>query len=143
MVRHHFFVNVTLICAEYGMGGEISAEGDVYSYGILLLEMFSGRRPTGSSISMDNADNLHEYVKKALPQRVLNIADPRIIPDQKDTASFTVNQSYSRVTMEVCLASVFEVGILCSVETPKDRIGISAAIKLLHVARDRLQGCAQ
>ncbi|XP_074332709.1 uncharacterized protein LOC141670660 [Apium graveolens] len=128
---------------EYGMGGEVSAEGDVYSYGILLLEMFSGRRPTGSSIFMDNANNLHDYVKKALPQRVLDIADPRIIPDQKDTDGFTLSQSYSWVTMEVCLASVFEVGILCSVETPKDRIGISAAIKLLYVARDRLQGRVQ
>lgn len=122
---------------------EIYAEGDMYSYGILLLEMFSGRRPTGSSIFMDNANNLHDFAKKALSQRVLNIADPRIIPDEKDTAGFTVNQSYSRVTMEVCLASVFEGGILCPVETPKDRIGISAAIKLLHVARGRLQGRVQ
>ena len=28
------------------MGGQVSPLGDIYNYGILLLEMFIGRRPT-------------------------------------------------------------------------------------------------
>ncbi|XP_074373084.1 uncharacterized protein LOC141713521 [Apium graveolens] len=126
---------------EYGMYGEVSAEGDVYSYGILLLEMFSGKRPTESSVLMDSGKDLYDYVRNALPQRVMDIVDPRIVLDQEGLG-LNVNQSYSRAT-EACLTSIFEVGILCSKKTPRKRIDISVAIKLLHVARDKLLRCKQ
>ena len=120
------------------MFGEISIEGDVYSYGILLLEIFSGKRPTENSILIDGIGNLHDYVKKALPQRVMDIADPRILLDHEEHGS-TVSQTYSRAMMEVCLESIFEVGLLCSEEMPQSRIDISVAIRKLHIARDKLQ----
>ncbi|XP_074335404.1 receptor kinase-like protein Xa21 [Apium graveolens] len=122
---------------EYGMGGEISIEGDVYSYGILLLEMFSGKRPTCSSIVMENSNNLHDYVKMAVPQRVMDIVDPRILLDEENP-DLPTNESYSRAVMQECLTLIFEVGILCSVEMPRERLDTSVALKQLHVARDKL-----
>ncbi|XP_063941658.1 probable LRR receptor-like serine/threonine-protein kinase At3g47570 [Daucus carota subsp. sativus] len=127
---------------EYGMGVEISAKGDVYSYGILLLEMFSGKRPTCSSALLENCSNLHDYVKKALPQSVMNITDPRIKTEEEEDGS-EKKHSHRKANVAACLTSVFEVGILCSVEIPRDRIDISVAIKQLHVARDKLLQCKQ
>ncbi|KAI4297664.1 hypothetical protein L6164_037546 [Bauhinia variegata] len=59
---------------EYGIGGEASKEGDVYSFGILLLEMFTGKRPT-EEMFVDEF-NLHSYVKVALAEKLLQVVDP-------------------------------------------------------------------
>ncbi|XP_058181881.1 LRR receptor-like serine/threonine-protein kinase EFR [Rhododendron vialii] len=52
--------------SEYGVGGKISTQGDVYSYGILLLEMMTGRRPTDEIFT--DRQSLHEFCKSALPE---------------------------------------------------------------------------
>ncbi|PRQ58119.1 putative protein kinase RLK-Pelle-LRR-XII-1 family [Rosa chinensis] len=53
---------------EYGMGSEVYTYGDVYSFGILLLAMLMGKRPTDYMFS--DSLNLHNYVKTALPELV-------------------------------------------------------------------------
>ncbi|XP_016651449.1 PREDICTED: probable LRR receptor-like serine/threonine-protein kinase At3g47570 [Prunus mume] len=58
---------------EYGMGSEVSTNGEVYSFGILMLEMFTGKRPTDDMFYGDL--NLHTFVKMAFPERVMEIAD--------------------------------------------------------------------
>uniref|UniRef100_A0A2N9F1Z5 Protein kinase domain-containing protein n=1 Tax=Fagus sylvatica TaxID=28930 RepID=A0A2N9F1Z5_FAGSY len=63
---------------EYGMGGEASTEGDVYSYGILVLEMFTGRRPTDDMFK--DGLNLHDFVKMALPKRLIEVVNPMLLP---------------------------------------------------------------
>lgn len=60
--------------AEYGLGSEVSTYGDVYSYGVLLLEMFTGKRPTDDMFK--EGLNLHKFAESALPNRVNEIVDP-------------------------------------------------------------------
>ncbi|XP_028086205.1 probable LRR receptor-like serine/threonine-protein kinase At3g47570 [Camellia sinensis] len=51
--------------SKYGMGDMTSTLGDVYSFGILLLEMFTGKKPTDDMFK--NHLNLHNFVKNAFP----------------------------------------------------------------------------
>jgi hypothetical protein len=57
------------VIVEYGMGNEISTYGDIYSYDILLLEMFTAKRPTDDMFN--DSLTLHDFVKAALPEKVL------------------------------------------------------------------------
>ena len=67
------------------MGNEVSIYGDVYSYGILLLEMFTGKRPT-ASIYQDNF-NLHDFVKAALPEHIIDIVDPFLLWERQENGT--------------------------------------------------------
>ena len=60
------------------MGNEASTEGDVYSYGVLVLEMFIGRRPTDDMFK--DGLNLHNFVKMSLPKRLIQVVDPMLLP---------------------------------------------------------------
>ena len=131
-----------MLCAiaEYGMGNEVSIYGDVYSYGILLLEMFTGKRPT-DNIFKDNL-NLHDFVIGALPEQVSNIVDPIILWESEDMATRTndthiQNRVGSPKILE-CLILIFGIGVSCSMESPRERLNISDVVAQLHLIRDKL-----
>jgi serine/threonine protein kinase len=67
---------------EYGLGNEVSMQGDVYSYGILLLEVFTGKRPTDNEFG--EGLGLRKYVEIALPGRVTSVVDRHLVQETED-----------------------------------------------------------
>ncbi|KHG14432.1 hypothetical protein F383_17994 [Gossypium arboreum] len=65
---------------EYGMGSELSTKGDVYSYGILLLEMSTEKRPTDERFR--EGLSLRNFVKATLPERIIKVADPILVEER-------------------------------------------------------------
>ncbi|OVA02667.1 Protein kinase domain [Macleaya cordata] len=76
---------VGYVAPEYGMDGDVSTYGDVYSYGILLLELFTGRRPTDDMFK--DGLNLHEFAKMAFLDRVMTIVDPKLLLEEEKMKS--------------------------------------------------------
>ena len=55
------------------MGNQVSTLGDIYSYGILLLEMFIGKRPTDEMFK--NGMSIHQFTAMALPEYIMDYVD--------------------------------------------------------------------
>ncbi|XP_068340122.1 putative receptor-like protein kinase At3g47110 isoform X1 [Pyrus communis] len=122
---------------EYGMVSEVSTSGDVYSFGILLLEMFTGKKPTDNMFG--DSLNLHNFVKMALPGRVTEIADAPLL---QGGTNENPNQCSARIhKVEVCLSSIFRIGIACSAKSATDRLkNINDAASELHSIRNTFLG---
>lgn len=120
---------------EYGLGNEVSILGDVYSYGILLLEMFTGKRPTGTEFR--EALSLHNYVKMALPDNVIDIADQHLLSENNDGEEINSDGKRTRDTRIACITSILQIGVSCSKESPADRMHIGDALKELQRTKDK------
>ncbi|KAK9725018.1 hypothetical protein RND81_05G115900 [Saponaria officinalis] len=119
---------------EYGLGSEASADGDIYSYGIVLLELITGKRPTDQMFQENY--NLHMYAEAALLDQVLQIVDPALehdITEEVDNRRAIPNMVERRVE---CMFSIVTVGVACSNHLHHERMKITDAISRLLAARD-------
>lgn len=126
--------------SEYGMGGEVTTQGDVYSYGILLLELFTGKRPTDNRFS--DGVNLHNFVKGAVPDQVTVIVDQSALYSEEEENTTEKDDFGSNWTHEQTelLISVLRIGLACSEESPAIRMNMKQAAMDLQTIKDKFVG---
>ncbi|CAJ2646915.1 unnamed protein product [Trifolium pratense] len=117
---------------EYGMGSEVSTSGDMYSFGVLVLEMLTGRRPTDEIFN--DGQNLHNFVAISFPDNLGNICDPHLVSRDAEVAE-DGNNANLIPTIEECLVSLFRIGLICSMESPKERMNIVDVSRELNIIR--------
>lgn len=103
------------------MGCEISTAGDVYSYGIILLEMLTGKHPT-DDIFKDGL-NLHKLVESAFPHNIGDILELSLTPCYKleEENHNLDSENHAIIGMQSCIMQLANLGLKCSVDSPKDR----------------------
>lgn len=133
-------LNVSFV-AEYGMGSEPSTQGDVYSFGIVLLEMLTGKRPTDDMFGGDLS--LHDFVRNAMPDGAFEIADPILDLEEEEISRerSQIPRFMRRQKMEEGLISLFGVGIVCSMYDSSKRKNIKEIVRELCSIRDSLVDC--
>ncbi|KAM5555386.1 putative receptor-like protein kinase [Rosa sericea] len=125
---------VSYVAPEYETGSEASTYGDVYSFGILLLEMFTGKKPTDDMFS--DRLNLHKFVSMSYFEGVFpEIADPRLLLQGRNSPPSKCSVKF-KSEIGQCLRSIFEIGIVCSSESPRDRMDIHNVVSELNSVRD-------
>ncbi|GAB2217263.1 hypothetical protein Drorol1_Dr00000435 [Drosera rotundifolia] len=109
---------VCYIAPEYGSGGQLSEKCDVYSFGVLILVVLSGRRPLqvmASPMSEFDRANLISWARQlAYNGKLLDLVDPNI-------------KSLDQEQALLCIT----IALLCLQRTPGKRPNMKEVVEML------------
>ncbi|CAI9786690.1 unnamed protein product [Fraxinus pennsylvanica] len=98
---------------EYGAEGIVSTSGDVYSYGVMLLEMYTRKKPTDEMF--DEQMSLKSWVSQSLDEhRIIEVVDTNLLGRG--------DENFSR--KEQCVSSILSLAIDCLIDSPTERINM-------------------
>ncbi|KAH0681534.1 hypothetical protein KY285_021923 [Solanum tuberosum] len=115
------------IAPEYGLDGLVSIKCDVYSYGIMLLETFTRRKPT----EFEGDLSLKQWVSYSLPEAVMDVMDANLVTPMDN-----------RLQKELdIVASIMKVALDCCAESPTRRTNMKDVVGMLQKIKIQLLAC--
>lgn len=134
---HYYVTKLVLTCcafSECATGGQVMAHGDVYSFGVILLEMFTGRQPTDDMFK--DVLSIVSFVEASLTDHILEIVHARIKEEIDDFG----DPNESMVTVVDCVQSVLRIGLCCTHRLPNERMNMIVAAQKLQAVRESFIG---
>ncbi|XP_025888424.2 probable LRR receptor-like serine/threonine-protein kinase At3g47570 [Solanum lycopersicum] len=95
---------------EYGSEGKVSTSGDVYSFGILLMETFTRKSPVDDLFVGDFT--LKRWICQSLPDQLVDVVDINL---------FSLNEE-NFTSKERCFKSIMELALECTNDLAEERI---------------------
>eukprot|EP00261_Vitis_vinifera_P023699 XP_010655740.1 PREDICTED: probable LRR receptor-like serine/threonine-protein kinase At3g47570 [Vitis vinifera] len=110
---------------EYGSDGIVSTKGDVYSYGILLMEVFARKKPMDEMFTGDVT--LKTWVE-SLSSSVIEVVDANLL--RRDDEDLATKLSY--------LSSLMALALACTADSPEERINMKDVVVELKKIKIKL-----
>ncbi|XP_031254709.1 receptor kinase-like protein Xa21 [Pistacia vera] len=122
MTQTQTLATIGYMAPEHGREGKVSRKGDVYSYGIMLMETFTRKKPTDEIFTEEMS--LRSWVGESLCSTVMQVLDTNLL--RRDDEHFS--------SKEELVSSILSLAIECTRESPTERMGIKeVATRLINI----------
>ncbi|TYG71489.1 hypothetical protein ES288_D05G401100v1 [Gossypium darwinii] len=122
---------MTLQLSEFGSAEIVSIKSDVYSYGIVLIETFTKKKPTDNVFVEEEI--MRHWMERSLPKGAIEIADVDLLRREDEYIVVKAN----------CISSIMELALNCSAELPEERKDMKDVVVELKKIKQRLLNSIQ
>ncbi|KAH0699598.1 hypothetical protein KY284_013813 [Solanum tuberosum] len=120
------FATIGYIAPEYGLEGLIYKRSDVYSFGIMLLETFTKKKPSDEMFAGDL--NLRSWVHNSLPDELDQIIDDDLLTLDEENLSQKLQ----------CVSFIMELAMNCTISIPVERMNMTDVVTTLKKIKQKL-----
>ncbi|CAI7785396.1 unnamed protein product [Closterium sp. NIES-54] len=117
------------LAPEYAVTGKVTTKSDVYSYGVVLMELVTGRRALDSSQSEDTV-HLATWLPPHIPdrQKLALVVDPTLAAESPTVVG---GEAGSGVTVFESICAMADLALHCTARDPKRRPTMSDVVAAL------------
>ncbi|XVF23055.1 hypothetical protein REPUB_Repub13aG0004900 [Reevesia pubescens] len=119
MTQTMTLATIGYMAPEFGLAGFVSVKCDIYSYGILLIETFTKKKPTDEFFR--DAMTMRHWVKRSLSSGMIDIVDANLLTREDEYFIVKAN----------CISSIMELALVCSAELPEERKDMKDVVAML------------
>ncbi|KAI4297037.1 hypothetical protein L6164_036946 [Bauhinia variegata] len=109
---------------EFGSKGIVSVKGDVYSYGVMLMEVFTKKKPTDEMFV--EGLSLKPWIQEAMAGEIVHVLDPDLLKGSERHVLFS---------KEFSLSNMVELALSCCADSPEKRPTMKDVLYALNKIR--------
>ncbi|PPR88687.1 hypothetical protein GOBAR_AA31997 [Gossypium barbadense] len=123
LIKFHVYFSIFNV-----IEGIVSTKGDVYSFGILLMEIITRKKPTNEMFAGERS--LKSWVIESISSSLNQVVDPKLLS--------TIRREHLKV--KNCALSILQLSLECCVELPNERLHMKEIVTMLKKISEVIKG---